>query len=314
MQWSIYIMIPLMVVALGGLFSEKSGVVNIALEGKMILGAFAGTMFMHHVQRVWEISMPAWLLLFFTLLIATLTGIIVSLAHAYAAITLRANQVISGIAINMFAAAFAIYAAHMILGTQHIHFTNVMRIERVPVLGDIPIIGNILFQNTYFTSLLGIIILLITSFVLFKTKFGLRLRACGEHPHAADSVGVSVSKMRYSGVILSGALAGMGGILYIVPIAAAFSGTVAGYGFLALAVLIFGAWNPKRIFFAAFFFGLMLSVASQFSAIPVLRDMGLHANFFHMTPYVATLIVLALTSKNTAAPKAIGQPYDVGGR
>lgn len=314
MHWTIYIMIPLMVVALGGLFSEKSGVVNIALEGKMILGAFAGTMFMHYVQRVWDIAMPAWLLLILTLAIATLTGIIVSLAHAYAAINLRANQVISGIAINMFAAAFAIYAAQMMLGTQHIHFSNVMRIDSVPLLGSIPFFGPILFQNTYFTSLLGIIILIVSSFVLFKTKFGLRLRACGEHPHAADSVGVSVAKMRYSGVILSGALAGMGGVLYIVPIASAFSGSVAGYGFLALAVLIFGAWNPKRIFFAAFFFGLMLSVASQFSGIPFLRDLGIHANFFRMTPYVATLIVLALTSKNTAAPKAVGQPYEVGGR
>jgi simple sugar transport system permease protein len=314
MHWAVYIMVPLMVVALGGLFSEKSGVVNIALEGKMILGAFAGVLFMNHVQRVWVISMPAWLLLLCTLLIAALTGIIISLAHAYASINLRANQVISGIAINMFAAAFAIYGAHAVIGTQHIHFTNVMRISRVPLLGSIPLFGPMLFHNTYFTSLLGLVILLGTAFVLYKTKFGLRLRACGEHPQAADSVGVSVAKMRYAGVILSGALAGMGGIIYIVPIASAFSGTVAGYGFLALAVLIFGAWKPVRIFFAALFFGLMLSIASQFSAIPFLRDLGIHANFFRMTPYIATLIVLAITSKNTLAPKAVGQPYDKGGR
>ncbi|MCL2189364.1 MAG: ABC transporter permease [Defluviitaleaceae bacterium] len=314
MHWTIFIMIPLIVVSLGGLFSEKSGVVNIALEGKMILGAFFGTIFMHYVQNIWVITMPGWLLLLCTLLIATIVGIIISLVHAYASINLRANQVISGIAINMFAAAFAIYGARSTLGTQHIRFTNVMRIDHVPGLGSIPFIGPIMFQNTYFTSLLGIIILLIVSFVLFKTKFGLRLRACGEHPQAADSVGISVSKMRYAGVILSGALAGMGGVIYIIPIAAEFSGTVAGYGFLALAVLIFGAWNPKRIFFAALFFGLTLSVASQFTAIPFLRDLGIHANFFRMTPYVATLVVLALTSKNTLAPKAVGQPYDKGGR
>jgi len=316
MHWTVYIMIPLIVVSLGGLFSEKSGVVNIALEGKMILGAFAGTMFMYHVQNVWELAMSPWLLLFLTLLIAMATGIIISLAHAYASINLRANQVISGIAINMFAAAFAIYTARAMTraGSQHIHFSNVFRIDSVPGLGNIPFLGPMLFQNTYFTSLLGILILAASAFVLYKTKFGLRLRACGEHPQAADSVGVSVTKMRYAGVILSGALAGMGGILYIVPIASAFSGTVAGYGFLALAVLIFGAWKPQRILFAAFFFGLMLSVASQFSAIPFLRDLGIHANFFRMTPYVATLVVLAFTSKNTAAPKAVGQPYDKGGR
>jgi simple sugar transport system permease protein len=314
MHWAVYIMIPLIVVSLGGLFSEKSGVVNIALEGKMIMGAFAGTLFVHHVQVVWQISMPPGLLLACTLLIAMATGILVSLAHAYASINLRANQVISGIAINMFSAAFAVYVARTVLGTQHIHYTNVMRIDRVPFLGAIPFFGPMLFQNTYFTSLLGIVILIGTAFVLYKTKFGLRLRACGEHPQAADSVGISVAGMRYAGVLLSGALAGMGGILYILPIAAAFSGSVAGYGFLALAVLIFGAWKPKRIFFAAFFFGLMLSIASQFSAIPFLRDLGIHANFFRMTPYVATLIVLAFTSKNTMAPKAVGQPYDKGGR
>jgi len=316
MHWAIYIMIPLVVVSLGGLFSEKSGVINIALEGKMILGAFSGTIFMYYVQRVWEINMSSWLLLLLTLLIAMATGVLISLAHAYASINLRANQVISGIAINMFAAAIAIYAARAMTrdGTQHVHFRNVFRIDNVPLLHRIPVLGPMLFQNTYFTSLLGVIILLVSAFVLYKTKFGLRLRACGEHPQAADSVGVSVTKMRYAGVIISGALAGMGGVLYIVPIASAFSGTVAGYGFLALAVLIFGAWKPQRIFFAAFFFGLMLSVASQFSAIPFLRDLGLHANFFRMAPYVATLIVLALTSKNTLAPKALGQAYDKGGR
>jgi simple sugar transport system permease protein len=314
MHWAIYIMIPLMVVSLGGLFSEKSGVVNIALEGKMILGAFAGAMFMHFSQNVWDLGLSPWLLLTLTLLIATATGVLVSLAHAYAAINLRANQVISGIAINMFAAAFAVYAARTVLGTQHIHFHNVFRIDSVPLLGNIPLLGPIMFQNTYFTTLLGILILVATAFVLYKTKLGLRLRACGEHPQAADSVGVSVTKMRYTGVMLSGALAGMGGILYVVPVMTAFSGSVAGYGFLALAVLIFGAWKPQRILFAAFFFGLMLSVASQFTAIPLLRDLGLHANFFRMTPYVATLIVLALTSKNTMAPKAVGQPYDKGGR
>jgi len=316
MHWAVYIMIPLVVVSLGGMFSEKSGVVNIALEGKMIMGAFAGTMFMYYVQNVWQIAMSPWILLILTLLIATVTGIIISLAHAYASVNLRANQVISGIAINMFAAAFAIYTARALTtaGSQHIHYRNVFRIDNVPLLHRIPVIGPMLFQNTYFTSLLGIIILAVSAFVLYKTKFGLRLRACGEHPHAADSVGVSVTKMRYAGVILSGALAGMGGVLYIIPIASAFSGSVAGYGFLALAVLIFGAWKPQRILLAAFFFGLMLSIASQFSAIPFLRDLGIHANFFRMTPYVATLIVLAFTSKNTAAPKAVGQPYDKGGR
>jgi len=314
MHWTIYIMTPLVVVALAGLFSEKSGVINIALNGKMIMGAFSGTLYMHHVQAVWEINMPVWLLLLTTLLVATVTGIIVSLAHAYASINLRANQVISGIAINMFAASFAVYTARAVLGTQHIHYTNVMRIENVPLLWRIPFFGPMLFQNAYIKSLLALVILIVAAFILYKTKFGLRLRACGEHPQAADSVGINVTKMRYAGVLISGALAGAGGVLYSLPVQSAFSGDVAGYGFLALAVLIFGAWKPHRILFAAFFFSLMLSIASQFSAIPMLRDLGLHANFFRMMPYVATLIVLAFSSKNIAAPKALGQPYDAGGR
>ncbi|MCL2217815.1 MAG: ABC transporter permease [Defluviitaleaceae bacterium] len=309
-QNTMFFAIPLMLVALGGLFSEKSGVVNIALEGKMVLGAFTGILFITTYQD----SISGQPILILGLLIAMLTGMAASVFHAYAAIHLKANQIISGVALNMFAPAFAIYVSRLVTGTQNVHFINQFRIDSVPVLGSIPILGPILFQNAYITTYLGFAILALATFVLYKTKFGLRLRACGEHPQAADSVGVSVAKMRYAGVLLSGALAGIGGLIWVVPISTIFSGTVNGYGFLALAVLIFGAWKPQRILFAAFFFGLMQTVAWSNAAIDFLPGGTGWTQFYKMTPFIATLIVLAFTSKNTMAPKAAGQPYDKGGR
>jgi len=246
--------------------------------------------------------------------VALITGVLVSFFHAYAAINLKANQIISGVAINMFAPAFAVYIARLVTGTQNIHFSNQFRIDSVPFFGDIPVIGTMFFQNTYITTYLGFVILAGAAFVLYKTKFGLRLRACGEHPQAVDSVGVSVTKMRYFGVLISGALAGIGGLIFIIPTSTVFSGTVSGYGFLALAVLIFGGWRPSRILFAAFFFGLMQVIAVSHSNIGFLQNLDIPAHFYRMIPYVATLIVLAFTSKNTMAPKAAGQPYDKGGR
>jgi len=317
MRSTLFFSIPLMIVALGGLFSEKSGVVNIALEGKMLMGAFAGVLFIGNAPE----AIPSQLILVLGMLVAMVTGLVVSILHAYAAIHLKANQIISGIAINMFAAAFVVYAAMQInLTTQGLHSHN-MRfngtqfvIESVPGLSSIPIIGPMFFQNAYITTYIAFGILAVAAFVLYKTKFGLRLRACGEHPHAADSVGVSVVKIRYAGVLISGALAGIGGLVYIVPISNMFSGNVAGYGFLALAVLIFGGWHPGKILFAAFFFGLTQAISNSAGSIAFLAALNVPVQFYRMSPYVATLIVLAFTSKNTMAPKAIGQPYDKGGR
>ena len=309
-QNTMFFMIPLMIVALGGLFSEKSGVINIALEGKMVFGAFTGILTITTFQD----RLPGVHILLIALVVAIMTGILISLLHAYASINLQANQVISGIAINMFAPAFAVYVSRIVVGTQTVGFTNEFRIESVPLLGNIPLIGPMLFQNTFLTTYLGFLILAISTFVLYKTKFGLRLRACGEHPGAADSVGINVAKMRYAGVILSGALAGLGGLVFIIPVSVAFTGSVGGYGFLALAVLIFGGWHPVKIVFAAFFFGLMQTIASSHTAIPFLSDLNIPGHFYRMIPYIATLILLAFTSKKTAAPKALGVPYDKGTR
>lgn len=309
-QQMMYFSIPLLIVALGAMFSERSGVINVGLEGIMIIGAFSGILFINMFQNI----LPGQPILIIALIIAALTGIIVSLFHAFASINMKADQIISGTAINMFAPAFAIYVARMIRTVQQIPFINQFRIENVPVLGDIPIIGGMFFKNAYITTYIGFAILLLSWIVLYKTRFGLRLRACGEHPQAADSVGINVYKMRYIGVAISGALGGIGGLVFVIPTSTNFNATVAGYGFLALAVLIFGQWNPFRIMLAAFFFGLMKTIASAYSGIPFLSTVNIPSEIYKMIPYIATLIVLAFTSRNSQAPKAEGIPYDKGSR
>lgn len=305
-QQTMLFSIPLLLVALGGMFSERSGVVNIALEGIMIIGAFTGIFF---ISRFGNLFSPT-ITLFIAIIISALSGLIFSLLHAYASINMSADQVISGTALNIFAPAFAIYVTRAIQVVQQISFVNNFRIESVPVLGNIQIIGNLLFKNAYITTYLGFIILALSWFALYKTRFGLRLRSCGEHPQAADSVGINVYKMRYFGVAISGALAGIGGLVFVIPTSTNFNATVAGYGFLALAVLIFGQWKPIRILYAAFFFGLMKTLASAYSGIPILSNLPISNSVYKMIPYITTIIVLAFTSKNSQAPKASGLPYD----
>ena len=311
-QQTMFFSIPLLIVALGGMFSERSGVVNIALDGIMIMGAFCGIFFINRMQG----SMSGQGLLILAILVSMASGMIFSVLHAYAAVNLQSDQVISGTALNMFAPAFAIYMARSLQtnGVQQVQFTNTFRIEKVPVLGDIPVLGNLFFRNCYITTYIGFAILIISAVVLYKTKFGLRLRACGEHPQAADSVGINVYRMRYAGVLISGALGGLGGLVFVIPTSTNFNATVAGYGFLALAVLIFGQWKPVRVLLAALFFGLMKTLASAYSGIPFLASLSIPSDFYKMFPYVATLVVLAFTSKNSQAPKASGVPYDKGGR
>ena len=309
-QQTMYFSIPLLIVALGGLFSERSGVINIALEGTMIICAFCGIFFISVMQQ----TMPGQTVLILGMLIAMASGMLISLVHAYAAINMKADQTISGTAINIFAPAFVIFVARAVQGVQQVYFVDQFRIDSVPILGDIPVIGPMLFQKTYITNYIGIAILVISWLVLYKTRFGLRLRACGEHPQAADSVGINVYKMRYAGVLISGALAGLGGLVFIIPVSTNFNATVSGYGFLALAVLIFGQWKPWRIAGAALFFGLMKTISAVYSSIPFLVALGIPSNIYKMIPYVATLILLAFTGRTSQAPRAEGIPYDKGSR
>lgn len=309
-QQTMLFTIPLMVVALGGMFSERSGVVNIALEGIMIMGAFTGILFLNLTGG----KMQGQVQLLAAIIIAMVTGIVFSLTHAYAAINMKADQTISGTALNMFAPAFAIFVARVIQGVQQIQFNNTFRIESVPVLGKLPVLGPLLFQNTYITTYIGIGILVLSTVVLYKTRFGLRLRACGEHPQAADAAGINVYRMQYAGVVISGALGGLGGLVFVVPTSTNFNADVAGYGFLAIAVLIFGQWKPVKILGASLFFGLMKTIAAAYSGIPFLAGLGIPSYLYKMIPYIATMVVLMFTSKNSQAPRASGVPYDKGQR
>ena len=310
MQQTMFFAIPLLIVAIGGMYAERSGVINIALEGIMVMGAFAAIFFLNLTQG----GMSGQLHLILAVIVAGVTGGIFSLLHAFASINMKADQTISGTALNMFAPAFAIFVARMIQDVQQVQFTDTFHIVSVPLLGDIPFIGSLLFKNCYITTYIGFGIFAIAAFVIQKTRFGLRLRACGEHPGAADSVGVNVYHIRYAGVIISGVLAGIGGLVFVVPTSTNFNASVAGYGFLALAVLIFGQWRSKKIFFAAFFFAIMKTLASAYSAIPMLKDLPIPNEIYKMIPYIATLVVLAFSSKNSQAPRAEGIAYDQGSR
>ena len=309
-QQTMLFTIPLMIVALGGMFSERSGVVNIALEGIMTMGAFTGILFLNMTGG----RMSGQMQLLLAILISTATGAVFAFFHAYASINMKANQTISGTALNMFAPAFAIFVARVIQGVQQIQFSNTFRIESVPLLGNIPFFGPLLFQNTYITTYLGVVILILCTVVLYRTRFGLRLRSCGEHPQAADAAGINVSRMQYAGVLISGVLGGLGGLVFVVPTSTNFNADVAGYGFLALAVLIFGQWKPVKIMWASLFFGLMKAVAAAYSGIPFLAATGIPSYVYKMIPYLATLIVLVFTSRNSQAPRASGVPYDKGQR
>ncbi len=311
-QQTMFFSIPLLIVALGGVFTERGGVTNIALDGMMIMGAFTSIFFINRMHG----TMSGQSLLLVAIVIAVATGVVFSLLHAYASVNMKSDQIISGTALNMFAPAFAIYVARMIQdnGVQQITFVNTFRISSVPVLGDIPVIGGLFFRNAYITTYIGLLILVISVIVLYKTRFGLRLRACGEHPHAADSVGINVYRMRYAGVAISGGLAGLGGLVFVIPTSTQFNATVSGYGFLALAVMIFGQWKPLRVLFAAFFFGLMKTIASAYSVIPILSSAQIPSDVYKMIPFIATLIVLAFSSKSSQAPKAVAVPYDKGSR
>lgn len=302
--------IPLLLVALGGMFSERSGVVNIALEGIMLFGAFFGALFVYTFQGV---DMNPQALLLLGMLIAAFSGWIYSLLLSFAAVTMKADQTITGVSLNMMIPAAILLFSKMFFNSDGITTTKNFYIREVPILGNIPILGEMFFQRTYLTVMIGFVLLIISIIIFYKTRFGLRLRACGEHPQAADSVGINVYFMRYAGVSLSGILGGIGGFFYSVGVldgnVSGHTG-VAGFGFLALAVMIFGQWKPGKIFFAALFFAFLRTLAYSVSLIPFLDGLGIDQTYYKMLPYVATMVVLAFTSKKSRAPKAEGIPYD----
>ena len=301
---------PMLLASLGGLFSERSGVINIGLEGLMIIGSFASALFINLTFS--GNSSTIWL----GILIGGLAGCLVSVLHAYASINLKADQVISGTAINLLAPALTLFLAQTINASNEQSIRILRGLPRfdMPVLSNIPVIGPLFFRSMYTSTLLTFLLVFLTWYIIFKTSFGLRLRACGEHPQAADSMGVNVYKMRYFGVLASGFFAGLGGAVLLVTTSSEFNGDVAGLGFLALAALIFGKWNPWAVLFASFFFGFMRTLGSLALINSTLQAWNLPTEFFNALPFVMTLLALIIFSRNASGPRAAGEPYDKGKR
>jgi simple sugar transport system permease protein len=301
---------PLILTGLGGLFSERSGVVNIGLEGLMVIGAFTGIVVTLTLEGMGLGPASTWI----AMLAAILIGAIFSLFHAVASIAFRADQIVSGVALNFLAVGLSVFLIRMMYGkgqTDYIR-NRIYRMD-VPILSDIPIIGPLFFSNAYVTSYIAIILAFVVYFVVFYTPFGLRLRSVGEHPMAADTMGINVNKMRYVGVMLSGAFAGLGGAVFAVTVAGNFSGTtIVGQGFMALAALIFGKWNPLGVLGAALFFGLAQALSITGQQIPMLANIP--SVFLLIAPYVLTILALAGFVGRAEGPKAIGKPYVKGSR
>ena len=330
-QQTLIYAVPLMIVALAGVFAERSGIINLALEGIMIFGAFIGVLFVRLMQGSQAVLAAKqagdWVALqgleLLTMLVAAAMGAVFSLLLSFASINLRADQTIGGTALNQFAPAFAVVMTWAIQGQglTTISIPSWVRITR-DTFGLAPVDGpsfwnNLIFKYFYLTTPVAIVLFIAAYIVMYKTRFGLRLRACGEHPQAADSVGINVYKMRYAGVLISGFLGGVGGLAYTVAAGSGFNSDVGGYGFLALAVMIFGNWKPFPILASSLFFALFKVIAaysSSLSFLPKFEGVKEISNFYQMLPYIVTMIVLIFTSKNSQAPKAEGIPYDKGSR
>jgi len=300
---------PLIFTALGGVFSERSGVVNIGLEGLMVMGAFVGIVFNLTFSDVLGAWTP-WI----AILVAMVVSAVFSIIHAVASVTFHASQVVSGVAINMLALGIGVYLTKQWYGKGQTDMVDrPFFTTDIPGLSDIPVVGSIFFESIYITSYLAILVAFAAWFVLYKTPFGLRLRAVGEHPMAADTNGINVSRIRYIAVIISGALGGLGGSIFALTIAQNFShSTIVGQGFMALAAVIFGKWHPLGAMGAALFFGFAQSLSVIGSNIPVLQDIP--QVFLLIAPYVLTILALAGFIGRADAPKANGEPYIKGSR
>lgn len=295
---------PLILTSLGGTFSERGGVVNVGLEGIMVMGAFSSIVFNLTFASQLGKATP-WV----ACLVGGAIGILFSLIHALASVSLRANQIISGTVINLMAPALSVFLTKILYGKgQTDNINQSFGYFDFPVLSKIPVIGPIFFQKTSLVGYVAVLISFIAWFILFKTRFGLRLRSVGENPQAADTLGINVYKMRYAGVMISGFLGGLGGAVFAQSISVNFSGTtIAGQGFIAMAAMIFGKWNPIGAMLASLFFGLSQSLSVIGGQLPLFSNIPIV--YLQIAPYVLTIVVLALFLGRSTGPKANGINY-----
>ena len=308
-QYTLIFASVLVLVALGGCISEHSGVINLGLEGIMVIGALGGALMMKYLPA----GSSAFVTIVLTVLMAILAGVIYSSLLAVSCINFKADQTIVGTALNMLGVAAATVIVKALNSAENpdnpsseISYIAQKKAFLVNING---------FEFNWF-MVLAVLALIFVAVMLYKTRFGLRLMACGEHPQAAASVGISVYKMRWAGVLLSGALGGLGGLVYITAGVSQwkFENGVAGFGFLSLAVMIFGQWKPKHIAWAAVLFGMFRALSNVYFGFPLLMSLNIPGSVYNMMPYIISLIVLAFTSQHSRAPKAEGIPYDKGSR
>ncbi len=309
LQYTLLFASVLLLVALGGCFSEHSGVINLGLEGIMVIGALGGALTMRYLPA----GTSSFVMVLLVILASIAGGMLYSVLLAVSAINCKADQTIVGTAMNILgtAAATVIVKAINTAANPNDVSSTIQYVE--PKKAFLVNIGS--FEFNWF-MVVAVIALVLCYITLYKTRFGLRLMACGEHPQAAASVGINVYKMRWAGVLISGLLGGLGGIVYITCGVSEwkFEYGVAGFGFLSLAVMIFGQWKPTRIALAALLFGLFRALSNVYFGFSFLVSLNIPSGVYNMLPYVISLIVLAFTSKNSRAPKAEGIPYDKGQR
>ncbi len=315
--------VPLLIVALAGVFAERSGIINIALDGMMIIGALAGALTVYFLQNSGFPFKMGQLMYLIAMLVAALVGALYSLLLSFSAVKLKADQTIGGTALNLLAPALSLFIINVFFHQNRLEMPKGNTVAWFIIHNETGSgFLNAFFDKMYISTYILMALFVILSIILYKTKFGLNMRACGEHPQAADSVGINVHKMRYIGTTISGALGGLGGYVYIATISAGSAeGTVAGMGFLALAIMIFGNWKPLGIALGALMFGLLKCIASSYTSLDINGDgiawlgtLGVSNYLFNMIPYVVTLIVLAFTAGKSRCPKAEGIPYDKGQR
>lgn len=306
---AIFYATPLIFTGIGALFSERSGVIGLGVEGLMIIGAFTGIYVNLEYYDTFGNNV-----IWIAILAALVAGAIFSLLIAIAAVSLRADQTVIGVAINMLALALTVFLVKLIYqkGQTDMIEAPIRRFE-IPYLSDIPFLGPLLFHDVYSVSILAFIVAIGAWFVIYKMPFGLRLRSVGEHPMAADTMGINVARTRYIAVMISGALAGVGGAVFAQTIPLDFSAsTITGQGFIAIAAMIFGKWNPLGTLGAALFFGLAQTLSNGGNSIPYIQDIP--PVLLQILPYVLTILALAGFIGKATAPKASGVPYIKGKR
>ncbi|MGX7091414.1 ABC transporter permease [Hutsoniella sourekii] len=296
---------PLIFTALGGVFSERSGIVNVGLEGIMVMGAFSSVISNLMLADQFGVWTP-WI----AVAIAGLVGLVYASIHAVATVHLRADHVISGTVLNLIAPALGVFLTRLMFDGkgQTEMISQSFGYFNFPVLAQIPIIGPIFFKGTSLPAYVGILLAILAWLILNQTRFGLRLRAVGENPLAADTLGINVYAMRYAGVLISGFLGGMGGGVLAQSISLNFSvSTIAGQGFMAMAAMIFGKWNPLGAMGAAIFFGFAQCLAVISSQLPVIDSIP--SVYLQIAPYVITIVVLVLVVGQSLGPAANGTTY-----